>query len=384
MEPEAALSWGRRMRAGWVCALLAGATIAGAACGSDASPSAGDASATDAGAADTGVTDASPGDAIPADASPADVSATDGEPWPPAAGHWDTLAPVPALPRFYGGMAAARGRLFMIGGVAPGKFDTGPERTAVQAYTPATNSWETLAPLPTPVIMPNVVGVGDQLYVLGAMDVIAAFAYDFNTRDWVFKRMLPVTRGPGGAVVGVWNTTVLLAGGAVHGQSANDLNTGMRQSTLLAYETTRNEWTTLPEMPVAVGYALGAVINDQLWVMGGSTDFARTDDVLVYDIPTRTWSASAVKLPAKISSGAAAVIRGRIYMPSGLEGVAAQLKQETLVFNPPAGFASVAAIPTPRFGNAAAVIDGKLYVASGLKAVGDSYDVAPDFEVFTP
>jgi N-acetylneuraminic acid mutarotase len=346
MEPEAALSWGRRIRAGWSSALLLGALVAGSACGGD-------------------------GDAA-------------SQPWPPPSGRWDTLAPIPALPRFYGGMAAARGRIFMIGGVAPGKFDDGAERTAVQAYDPATNTWETLAPLPTPVIMPNVASAGDQLYVLGAMDVLATFTYDFAARAWVGKKPLPVARGPGGAVVGVWHTTVLLAGGAVHGQSANDLNTGMRQSGLLAYETTRDEWTSLPDLPVAVGYALGAVTNDQLWVMGGSTDFTRTDDVLVYDIPTQKWFAPGVKLPAKISSGAAAVIRGRIFMPSGLEGVSAQLKEETLVFDPPAAFASVAAIPTPRFGNAAAVVDGKLYVASGLKASGDSYDVAPELEVFTP
>jgi N-acetylneuraminic acid mutarotase len=347
MEPEAALSWGQRMRSGCACALLASALATGLACGGDAGATA--------------------------------------EPWPPPQGRWDTLAPIPALPRFYGGMAAARGRLFMIGGVAPNKFDNGAERTTVQAYDPASNTWEAIAPLPTPVIMPNVAGVGDQLYVLGAMDVTDTFTYDFDTRAWVARKPLPVARGPGGAVVGVWHTTVLLAGGAVHGQSANDLNTGMRQSSLLAYETTTDSWTTLPDLPIAVGYALGAVTNDQLWVMGGSTDFSRTDQVLAYDMNMKKWFAEGVKLPAKISSGAAAVIRGRIFMPSGLEGVSAALKEETLVFDPPAAFASVAAIPTPRFGNAAAVVDGKLYVASGLKATPDgSYEPAPNFEVFTP
>jgi hypothetical protein len=310
-----------------------------------------------------------------------------GDPWPPS-GHWETLAPMPELPRYYCGMAAARGRLFVVGGVTTGPQGfSGPEQTAVHSYDPTSNTWERLADLPKPVLMANVAGIGDQLYVLGAMDVSESFAYDFDQRTWVAKKPLPVMRGPGRAVVGVWKTTVFLAGGAVHGKSANDLNTGERQSGLLAYETTRDEWTKLADLPVAVGYAAGGVTGDQLWVMGGSTPVARTEQVIVYDIPMATWFApQGVTIPGKISSGATAVLRGRLFMPGGLEGTAAVLKSNTLVFDPPAAFANIAGIPTPRFGNGAATIGDRMYVAGGLKEVAtdEMYGSSADLEVFIP
>jgi N-acetylneuraminic acid mutarotase len=305
--------------------------------------------------------------------------------WPPPPGRWEKRAEMPELPRFWAGAATARGRVFVIGGVIPGGFANGPERVAVHAYDPAANTWEKMPPLPRPMIIPNVAAVGDSIYVLGSMDVKDTFAFDFDQRAWVAKKPLPVERGIGGAVVGVWKTTIFLAGGAFPGQSANNLNTGVRVSSLLAYETTRDEWQARKELPVAVGYGVGGVIGDQLWFLGGSTDVARTEQILLYTIPTDTWAAAG-KLPKSMSSGAAVVMDGRILITGGIATSVGMFNEDTYLFDPPARFGDMAAMLTPRWGNVAAVLGGRVYVSSGLKQ-SDDPDlpvVSPELEVFIP
>jgi hypothetical protein len=302
-----------------------------------------------------------------------------------AQGRWDTLASMPEMPRFYVGVAAARGRLFVVGGVAT-KPD-GPERFAVHAYDPGTNTWETLPPAPEPMVMPNVVGVGDQLYLLGSLDVNKSFTYDFDKRTWTGRAQLPVPR-LGSAAVGVNGTTIFLAGGAIRGLSGNNLNTGVRQSSLLAYDTVKDTWDTLPDLPVAVGYAAGSVIGDEFWVMGGSTNLARTDQVLVYDIRNKRWSTKA-PLPVSLSSAAFATIGNHVYLTGGIATESGEISAATMVFDPVADkWSTVAPLPTPRFATHAAVIDGRLYVPTGLgMADGDPNDgpvMLPTLEVFVP
>jgi hypothetical protein len=360
MDREAALLGRHRA---WALVLLA-VTTAGLACG---------------GAAPENGAPVSDGGTKPPDTGPPD-------PWPPPPGRWEKLTPIPDLPRFYVGMAAARGKLFVVGGVAPGRFDNGLERTAVHAYDPSTDRWEKMPSLPKPLIMPNVVAVGDQLLVLGALDVRESYAFDFDRRIWTPRAPMPVERGPGGAAIGVWGTGVLLAGGAVRGQSGNMLNTGMRQAGVFAYSTETNEWVTYPDLPVAVGYAAGAVIGNKFYVMGGSTDFARTDQVLVLDIMKGVWD-TGVNLPVSISSATAAVIRGRIVVTGGIATESGALSPNTVVFNPDKGeWATVAELPTKRFSHGAAMLDGRLYVATGLGMVPTAamYGVVPDLEVFIP
>jgi N-acetylneuraminic acid mutarotase len=237
------------------------------------------------------------------------------------------------------------------------------------------------------MVMPNVVGVGDQLYLLGSLDVNKSFVYDHNKRTWVARAPLPVPR-LGSAAVGVHGTTIFLAGGAIRGLSGNNLNTGVRQSSLLAYDTLKDTWEKLPDLPIPVGYAAGSVIGNEFWVMGGSTNLARTDQVMVYDIRGRRWSTKA-PLPVSLSSAAFATIGNHIYLTGGIATESGEISAATMVFDAIAGtWASVAPLPTPRFATHAAVIDGRLYVPTGLgMAVGDPNDgpsMLPTLEVFVP
>ncbi|HVR62336.1 MAG TPA: hypothetical protein VMU50_10580 [Polyangia bacterium] len=340
-----------------VRAVLAAWVLASAACNGNAGlvPDAG-------GASDDGVTDG-------------------GSP----SGTWRELAPVPH-PRFFNGVAAAGGKLYLVGGTVPATFDSSPERYMVTAYDPKTDTWTDLPTLPIPVIQPNVAGVGDRLFVMGSIDSNQTFVFDTATQDWVEKTPFPINAGRGAAAVGVDGTTVYLAGGVIRGLSANALDTGVRQPNLMAYDTTADSWRMLANLPVAVGYATGAIVDGLFWVMGGSTNNERTDQVMTFDLTSGQWSTKG-PLPADISSAGAGVIGGRIFIVAGVMGAVATFHAQAISMDPSIGtWTALAPMPMPRFAMGAGVIDGTIYVPSGLGPVDtpDMFAVSPSLESFTP
>lgn len=295
-------------------------------------------------------------------------------------GSWETLEPMPELPRFYVGVAAARGWVFVVGG-----FGAGPESSAVHAYDIATDSWQRLADLPMPYEMPNVAAVADRLFVLGGLEVNQTLEYDFDNDEWISRAPLPVDDGPGAAAVAVQGDRIFVAGGVLRGLSANLLNTGVRQDGFYSYDVSADLWLTLPSLPVAVGYAMAVVMDDELWVMGGSDTNARTDRVTAYDIADQTWSDKPV-LPVSLSSAASGVLQGSIYVTGGIASSSGVISNLTFAFDAALQrWVEAAPMPTPRFAMAAAVVDEKLYVPTGI--VGEdpmSFVPVTTFEVFDP
>ncbi len=299
-----------------------------------------------------------------------------------APGTWQALPPIPDTPRFYMGVAAARGRVFVVGG-----YRRPEEMVVVHAFDVASSTWETLPPLPFRIPMANAVAVKDRLFVLGGLDVDQTLEYDFDTRSWSNRAPVPV-RGPGSASIGVHGDTVLLAGGILPGLSINNLGTGERLRDLLAYDTVTNTWEVLPEAPVAVGYAMGAVVRDELFVIGGSYA-ARTDEVLVFNVKSRQWS-QGVHLPLAISSAAVGVIGNQIVVSGGIASTTGMISDQTFAFDPArpaAGWVTLAPLTTPRFATGGAVVDNRLYVPTGMgTGPGGPLDfrALPNFEVFIP
>jgi hypothetical protein len=299
------------------------------------------------------------------------------------AGRWEALPPLPETPRFYVGVAAARGRVFVVGG-----YRQPSEMVLVHAFDTATSTWEALPPLPVPTPMANAAAVGDRLFVLGGQETTATFEYDFDGKAWLARAPVPVARGRGAAAVAVHGNKVLLAGGLLRGLSMNMLATGERVRDLLAYDTAADTWETLPEAPIALGYAMGAVVGDQFFVMGGSYA-ARTAEVLVFDARARTWG-TGVPLPLTLSSAAAGVIGGKVVVTGGIASTTGMINPNTWAFdpaNPTAGWTELTPITTPRFAMGGAVVGNRFYVPTGM-GVGPlgpmDFRPLPALEVFIP
>jgi N-acetylneuraminic acid mutarotase len=305
-----------------------------------------------------------------------------GAPPPSGPGRWETLDPMTGTPRFYVGVAAVGKKVFVVGGTSQ-TVPTAP--LEVDAYDTVTGTWERIEALPERFQMPNVAGVGGKLFVLGAVDVTTTMAYDVATRTWSRRAPMPVDRGRGQAAVGVWGKKIIVAGGVIPGRSGNDLATGMRKSEVLSYDTEADEWETLPELALTRGYCMGAVLGDQFWVMGGSSDFVRTDDVTMLDLQTRTWEDQPA-LPITLSSAGVSVLNGRVYVLGGIATGTGTIGPATLYLDPASKtFGEAEVMLTPRFGMGAATVDGRIYVPAGIAAVGENrFAAVPTFEVFIP
>jgi N-acetylneuraminic acid mutarotase len=294
---------------------------------------------------------------------------------------WESLDDMPGTPRMYVGVAAISQRVFVVGA-----FGSGPESRDVAAFDTRTKKWETLEPLPSSFQMPNVAAVGNRLFVLGAVDVVTTLEYDAAKNSWVPRAPVPVARGRGQSAIGVWGTKILLAGGVIPGKSANLLNTGMRVPEVLAYDTSNDSWEKLPDLELTRGYAMGAVVGDQFWVMGGSTDFARTDDVTTLDLKSRTWMVRP-PIPLTLSSAGVAVHGGHIYLIGGVATGTGMIGPTTLVLDPSSGmFKEAARMITPRFAMGAAAVGPRIYVPAGIAAAGDGtmFQAVSKLEAFVP
>jgi N-acetylneuraminic acid mutarotase len=307
---------------------------------------------------------------------------------PTGQGSWQSLPSFPGPKRIYSGVGAAGGQIFVVGGFLKNATDgtKADVYDSVVAFDTASKTWSTIAPMPAAVAGPNVMGLGDKLYVLGGLDVNKAFAYDTRTKAWTNLAPQPGARGHGVAAMGVYGTNILVGGGAIPGQSANSLNTGMRVRDFLAYDTATDKWQQLPDLNLARGYCMGAVVGQQFWIIGGSSDFARTDEVVSFDLMSGAWT-DGPPPPITLSSAASAVLGNRIYVLGGIATTSGMIGPQTLVLDAiTKKWDTVQPMITPRFGAGAAVVDGRIYVSGGVALITspDDYQPVPTLEVFTP
>jgi N-acetylneuraminic acid mutarotase len=310
-------------------------------------------------------------------------------PPPVTQGRWEALPDMPGPTRTYPGVAAVGTQLFVVAGFSRkiGTTTTNVYDT-VTAFDTRAGTWSTLDPVPRAIMGPNVAGMNGKLYVLGGFGETSAYAYDVAHRTWAAVAPVPVTLGHGVAAIGLSGTKILLGGGAQPGQSANNLNTGMRVRNVLSYDTATDQWAQLPDLALARGYAMGAVVGNTFWVIGGSSDFARTDEVVGLDLATSQWTDGAPP-PLTLSSAGATVLDGRVYVMGGVATGSGAIAPLTMVFDPtqPGDMAwqTVAPLNTPRFATGAAAIDGRIYFPGGIALVAPNvFDSVPTLEVFIP
>lgn len=306
---------------------------------------------------------------------------------PAPQGRWEARAPLPDTPRMYGGVAATRDRVFLVAGLGQGPgFTRGAEPRVVHSYDPRGDAWTTEAMLPDAFNMPNVAAVGDRLFVLGALGTSDVLEYDRGNRAWLPRKPLPVVGGRGAAAVGVSGTRILVAGGITPGQSANMLNTGVRHGQVMAYDTATDTWQMLPPLAHPRGYALGAVLGGLFFVIGGSSDFVRTDQVDALDLAKNEWLIRQ-PVPRTVSSGSIAVAKGRIYLLGGIATSSGMITPQTIALDPITDtWSEVAPMTTARFAMGAATLDDRIYVPTGAAQLGgpNMFGPVPVLEVFVP
>ena len=132
-------------------------------------------------------------------------------------------------------------------------------------------------------------------------------------------------------------------------------------------------WTTKTDMSEIRGFMPATVLNDSIYVIGGSLDASRSTSIVeAYDATTDSWTSKA-KLPQKLCGATASTVNGKIYVIGGSTSVLGlgdqglgEVVKTVYEYNPVSNsWTRKSDIPTPLEAAVAGVVDGKIYVIGG-------------------
>ena len=115
----------------------------------------------------------------------------------PTTDSWSNSTELPVAEGFLRA-ATVNGKTYVMGGAFTGLAEPIPYGIN-EVYDPNSNTWNTLAKMPAPVIRFATTGVGDKIYVMGGNNG-QGFSnetqiYDTQTNTWSFGSPMPVTTG---------------------------------------------------------------------------------------------------------------------------------------------------------------------------------------------
>jgi N-acetylneuraminic acid mutarotase len=274
----------------------------------------------------------------------------------------------PALPggRVSLGAAAIGETVYAVGGLVY------PNTTLsdLLAYDTHSNAWSARAPLPTPGAGHTVVAIDNTLYVIGGgtgglppggTGPTNAFrSYSPASNTWTTLPPLPTIRGSANAVV---------VHGIIYVLGGNRVDTIAAMGTVEAYDPATGIWTTKAPMPTPrFSFGAGAVGN-VIYTFGGMTyNQVAMHTVEAYDVTTNTWSSKAPLLTARAALGSG-VLRGGVYALGGGDSTAVGVLPTVEAYDPATNaWHYVATMPSPRLFFGVAVVKDLLYAMGGSAA----------------
>ena len=196
------------------------------------------------------------------------------EMYDPATDTWANKTSLPAAEGFLQAVTV-NGKIYVMGGAAYNGKDYDINGTN-EVYDPVSASWQSLAPMPTPVFNFAMTAVGSKIYVMGGQLNGPTYhsnqtqIYDTQTNTWTFGQPMPITTFSAAAVA----TSGVLAPVRIYYIGGTDETTWAHTNTgpcpTQIYDPQTDSWslgTSVPT-PRASGFTL-AVVNDTIYAIGG-------------------------------------------------------------------------------------------------------------------
>ncbi|MBQ02170.1 MAG: hypothetical protein CL477_15990 [Acidobacteria bacterium] len=284
---------------------------------------------------------------------------------------WEKLPDMP-VEKWEPGTVVLDNKLYLFGGYTEGVRSS----KLSHVFDPRDNSWTRIQDLPSAITHMNMVLDGRTVWFAGGYKdgykghtIAEVWSYDIDGDRYTAAPLLPETRGGGG---------LALVGRQLHymGGVKADRDTDAPDHWVLDLDEWARgaaQWTSAAPMPVPRNQFSCVTFDGKIYAIGGQfhhdseqLDQARVD---IYAPDTDTWS-SGPPLPKGHShaEGGTFVHRGRIYMVGGhttKPGETKQVDPNILALTPRGEWELVATLPMPLSSPAAAIIDGRLYVGGG-------------------
>lgn len=188
------------------------------------------------------------------------------EAYSPADNTWVPETSLPAARYALAAAAGFDGRVYALGGITPGVVAA----TVVYAYSPDKGNWTAVAPMPTGhTYFAAVTGLDGRIYAMGGRlgesgspASAAVEAYNPATNTWTTLASLPTARYGLAAAVGPDGKIYALGGFAP--------SLGGYTNTVYIYDPVTNSWATGPSLSTARGYLAAATGSDgKIYALGG-------------------------------------------------------------------------------------------------------------------
>lgn len=293
------------------------------------------------------------------------------------AGGWEQVTELP-ISRFGNAAAAVDGKIYIIGGYDLHKNLGGraPALSTVDVYDTRTNTWHTVANMPTPRIDPQTAVFSNKIYVFGGYDRKGARGarrykktvemYDTGTDTWVKRRDMPTLRGDFTTAVVVGK--IYLIGGSIHDNKPGE---GVVTDIVEVYDPLTNKWEKRANMPTARGMTDAVVVDGKIYVLGGYT-WRRVPGLIErfvksieeYNPKTDKWR-QLPEMPILKGRFATVAVDNEIYTIGGID-LALKRIGDVDVYNPAVDKWREIEPMTIRKVTTAVVVKGTIYALGGL------------------
>ena len=233
------------------------------------------------------------------------------EEYDPVTDTWTRKADM-LFPRAGPSAAAVNGKIYAIGGNNPAGYV--PE---IEEYDPATDTWTKKASMPTLRRWLATCVVDGRIYAIGGIGGVGALStvevYDPAKDEWTESADMPTRRMA--VAAGAVNGKIYAIGGMANW-------TGLSMSTVEEYDPTSNTWTRKADMPTARSQLTTPVVSGKIYAIGGLAGFDGVDKgdcfsaVEEYDPATDTWAKRA-DMPNLRYLLSSAVVNDRVYVMGG-------------------------------------------------------------------
>jgi N-acetylneuraminic acid mutarotase len=279
--------------------------------------------------------------------------------------------------------------IYLLGGFGPGQGRGASAPRTVLAYDPADDRWQAAGELPEGVNHAGLAAANGRLYLVGGFrdrtfaPTGAVRIYDPSAGTWLDGAPMPTPRGA--LALAVVDGKLHALGGTAEGgtdRAAHEHGAPQADNSVAThevYDPAADNWSRLPPLPTPRNHLGAAVLDGKIHVVGGRVggDMELTAHE-VYDPGTASWS-PAPALPTGRSGIAVVALAGRLYVFGG-ETVGmlwSRTFDEAERFDPATGrWETLPPMPTPRHGLGAAPFAGAIYVLSGGPQAGLSFGSA--------
>lgn len=251
------------------------------------------------------------------------------EAYDPSQDRWTRLATLP-MARHHIALAAQGGAIYAVGGFSGG-FPNWQAQADVFVYDPAADRWRTGVPLQTPRAEGVVAAAQGKVYVIGGrlranaqarhfndhVDTALAEAFDPRTERWTRVADAPTARNS--AASAVIDGKIYVAGGRQAHKQADGSLRQVNVAALEVFDPATGQWSTRAPMPQAQGGLAAAAHQGKLYVFGGEQWVPEQKvfaESWVYDPASDRWSALP-PLPTPRHGLGAATVGDRIHVFGG-------------------------------------------------------------------